>query len=103
LPPADTLFFQRTNSLDPAVIAEAWKFLKRLRWHLLLLVPCCLVVTFLHESAHALAVVWQGGEVTDFVVLPDGEHWGSMSSFVWWSPGFCWRRSNPDLAAIAAG
>ena len=61
---------------EPGTLAGAWRFLRRCWWQLLLLPPGCILITALHEAAHALAVIWQGGEVTKFVVLPAGDHWG---------------------------
>ncbi|MFT4548188.1 MAG: hypothetical protein ACI8XO_004181 [Verrucomicrobiales bacterium] len=58
------------------VISEVLQFLKRIWWHFLLLLPGCILVTVLHEAAHALVVILQGGEIVEFVVLPDGAHWG---------------------------
>jgi hypothetical protein len=49
----------------------------RSHWpHFLLAVPGALLCTILHEGAHALAVILQGGQVTKFVWLPSIERWG---------------------------
>lgn len=41
--------------------------------------PGALAVTYVHEKAHAWAVIRQGGRVTEFVWVPDGELWGHVS------------------------
>jgi hypothetical protein len=49
---------------------EIWKFLVLHRWHLLLALPGFFLVTVLHESSHAVAVLSQGGTVLEFSVIP---------------------------------
>jgi hypothetical protein len=52
-----------------------------IRGHLpqiVLLVPGALLITLLHESAHALAVLWQGGSVIEFQWLPSARDWGHI-------------------------
>lgn len=46
--------------------------------HLVILPVMAILVTTVHEAAHALAACAQGAEVTDFVVLPSNGLWGSM-------------------------
>jgi hypothetical protein len=55
---------------------ELWRFSKGHWPHFLLAIPGLVLWTVLHESAHALAVVLQGGQVTKFVWLPTRERWG---------------------------
>ncbi len=59
-------------------LRELWAFLKPHWPHLIAAVPMVVGVTLLHESAHALAVVVQGGEVIEFRVLPSATHWGRV-------------------------
>jgi len=52
-----------------------------LRWHwphVLVAVPGALLVTVLHEAAHAAAVVAQGGRLIAFTWLPSAGHWGQV-------------------------
>ena len=46
--------------------------------HVILIIPGSLVFTLVHESAHALAVVLQGGTVTHFQWLPSETGWGHI-------------------------
>ena len=46
--------------------------------HLVLLVPAAVLVTVIHEAAHAGAVIAQGGTVTEFIYLPTGNNWGQI-------------------------
>src|SRR5262245_55064424 len=55
---------------------EALRFLLRHWPHALLVIPGVLGVTILHEGAHALAAMAQGGIVTEFVWLPSPGRWG---------------------------
>ena len=55
---------------------ELWRFSKGHWPHFLLAIPGLVLWTVLHEAAHALAVVLQGGQVTKFVWLPTRERWG---------------------------
>ena len=49
------------------------------QWYILLLVvPALIGFTILHEAAHGVAVVAQGGEITEFVWLPNGQQWGHI-------------------------
>ncbi len=61
------------------MLHEILRFTIRHWPHLLLAVPGAVAVTCLHESAHALAVLLQGGAVTEFVVLPSRGLWGHIS------------------------
>ncbi len=47
--------------------------------HLILAVPGLILVTLVHEAAHAGAVLLQGGLVLEFAWLPDGMRWGHVS------------------------
>ena len=49
------------------------------------------LITLLHEGAHAAAVLMQGGEVTEFVWLPEAERWGHI----------CFRFAHKDFSAAA--
>lgn len=51
-------------------------YLRRHWWHLLLAVPGALLITIVHEAAHAVAVLLQGGHVTEFVWWPSRREWG---------------------------
>jgi hypothetical protein len=58
------------------------QFVSFIRGHLLqlvLVVPGALLLTVMHESAHALAVVLQGGSITEFRWLPSASDWGHVS------------------------
>lgn len=61
------------------MLHETLNFIRRHWPHLLLFVPGVLLVTILHESAHAIAVLMQGGTLTRFVWLPDAGKWGYIS------------------------
>jgi hypothetical protein len=51
----------------------------RLHWpHLLIAIPAALLITVLHEFAHAAAVLAQGGEVLEFSMLPSESEWGHV-------------------------
>lgn len=58
---------------------QALIFLKRHWPHAILIIPGTLIVTMIHESAHAAAVLLQGGTVTQFVCLPTHGKWGYVS------------------------
>jgi hypothetical protein len=67
----------RANGMVSCV-RECWLFL-RWNWvHSVLLVPAAAVYTLAHEASHALAVLLQGGDVTEFVWLPSGQKWGHV-------------------------
>ena len=55
---------------------EILRFLRRHWAHAVALPVMALLVTVLHEAAHAAAVWAQGGTVIDFVWLPSAGHWG---------------------------
>ncbi|HEY1051751.1 MAG TPA: hypothetical protein VGE39_18395 [Prosthecobacter sp.] len=61
------------------MIREVLCFLRRHWPHLLLAVPGALLVTVLHEAAHAAVAMLQGGTLLEFVWLPGGGHWGYVS------------------------
>ena len=61
------------------ILHETLSFIRRHWPHLLLVVPGAIVVTVLHESAHALAVLLQGGTLSRFVWLPSAGKWGYIS------------------------
>ena len=44
--------------------------------HFLLAIPGVVLWTILHEAAHALAIMLQGGQVTTFVWIPSPAQWG---------------------------
>lgn len=58
---------------------EMFTFLRRHWPHLLLVVPGALLVTILHEAAHAAVAMVQGGTLLEFVWLPGGGYWGHVS------------------------
>ncbi len=58
------------------MVRIAFQFCVAHWWHLLLLVPGALLVTILHEAAHALLVLIQGGTVHEFRFLPGVGFWG---------------------------
>lgn len=68
----------RTKDHDP-LIPEILLFLRWHWWHLVLLIPGAVLVTLLHEAAHAVAVVVQGGSVHEFVWLPGRGSWGHVA------------------------
>jgi hypothetical protein len=61
------------------MLRETLTFIRRHCPHLLLIVPGAVVVTILHESAHAAAVLLQGGTLSQFVWLPVPGKWGYIS------------------------
>src|SRR5437899_1283479 len=54
-------------------------FIRAHLFHAVLIIPGALVLTLLHESAHALAVILQGGSVTEFQWIPSAQSWGHMA------------------------
>lgn len=62
--------------MDRPKMKSALNFLKAHWWHGLLFIPGAIFVTFLHEAAHAVVVIWEGGTVTNFVILPSEGYWG---------------------------
>jgi hypothetical protein len=57
--------------------SELGRFLWRHRWWLAAIAfPGSVLVTLLHESAHAAAVGLLGGELLQFVWWPTDGHWG---------------------------
>lgn len=86
---------------EETVVWELWRFLKRFWWVGVLSIPMLVVVTFFHESAHAVAAWAQGGTLLEFVIWPSGDKWGyvryrfphgvsyssfaiSIAPYVWW-------------------
>lgn len=61
------------------MLQETLRFVRRHWPHLLLAVPGAIAVTIVHESAHAIAVLLQGGRLTRFVWLPSAGRWGFVS------------------------
>ncbi len=59
-------------------LIEIVRFCMRQWYILLLVIPALVGFTILHEAAHALAVVLQGGNVTEFTFLPGGGQWGHI-------------------------
>jgi hypothetical protein len=50
--------------------SELGRFFTGHRLHFLLAIPGALLWTILHEAAHAVAIILQGGQVTKFVWIP---------------------------------
>jgi len=61
------------------VLSEIRLFVRAHLWHLLLLAPGLLLATLVHEAAHAVAVVGQGGQVRQFTWIPSLQEWGSVA------------------------
>ena len=61
------------------VLSEIRLFVRAHLWHLLLLAPGLLLATLVHEAAHAVAVIGQGGQVRQFTWIPSLQEWGSVS------------------------
>lgn len=61
------------------MLYETLNFIRRHWPHLLLVVPGAVGVTILHESAHAIAVLLQGGTLYRFVWVPSAGKWGYIS------------------------
>lgn len=59
-------------------LAEVLRFCKRHRVHALLLPLAAIGITALHESAHALAAILQGGQILELVVWPGDAEWGHV-------------------------
>ncbi|MFW5857433.1 MAG: hypothetical protein ACOCX4_06110 [Planctomycetota bacterium] len=59
-------------------VRDAAGYLRRHWVHLVLMAPGVVGYTALHEAAHALAVVGQGGTVTEFVIWPTPARWGHV-------------------------
>lgn len=73
------------------IAREIWRFFRR-QWYMLPAGAAGVVlITLLHEGAHAAAVLMQGGEVTEFVWLPEAERWGHI----------CFRFAHKDFSAAA--
>lgn len=66
---------------EPAlgVVREIGRFLGRFWWVGLLTVPFLLVITIVHETAHAAVAMAQGATIEEFVWLPSGDLWGYVS------------------------
>lgn len=60
-------------------LSDCWGFTKPHWWHLLLIPVMAIGFTALHEGAHALAVVVQGGQMLEFNVIPGGGRYGHVS------------------------
>ncbi len=58
---------------------ELWRFLRTHWWHLPLAIPMAIVVTTVHELAHAAAAKAYGAEIGHIWVLPGQGTWGHMS------------------------
>jgi hypothetical protein len=59
-------------------LIEIVRFCVRQWYILLLVIPALVGFTILHEAAHALAVIVQGGNVTEFTFMPGGGQWGHI-------------------------
>lgn len=70
------------------MLREIWKFISRHWPHMLLVPPGVLIITLVHESAHAAAVLLQGGTINEFVWLPVGDKWGYITYDLPAWPGF---------------
>lgn len=57
---------------------EAGTFISTHWMHFLLLLPALIGVTVVHEAAHAVAVLGQGGVVPEFRCWPLAGHWGQI-------------------------
>ncbi len=79
------------------MLHEIWTFIRRHWPHLLLVVPGALLITMVHEGAHAAAVLVQGGTVLEFVWLPVADRWGHVS----YDPSAVGAFFSPFLVAIA--
>lgn len=66
---------------EGSMLREIWTFMRRHWLHVLLVPPGALLVTLLHESAHAVAVWIQGGTILEFVWQPTKQLWG-MSAMI---------------------
>lgn len=60
------------------VLDDTRRFLRRHRGCALLIIPAAIAVTVVHETAHAVAVVAQGGTVVRFDWLPGEGRWGQV-------------------------
>jgi hypothetical protein len=58
------------------LLSECGQYIWHHRVHLILAVPGLVVCTSVHETAHAVAVWFQGGQVLEFVWLPQSTLWG---------------------------
>jgi hypothetical protein len=74
-------------------------FVRRHWWHLLLLIPGAVLVAILHEAAHAVAILVQGGTIKEFVWLPQRGSWGHVAYD--FSPGAQYSRTIVALAPTA--
>jgi hypothetical protein len=57
---------------------ELLSFFKSHWPHLLIALPAAFLITIIHESAHAAAVVLQGGELLEFSPWPSEGEWGHV-------------------------
>jgi len=55
---------------------ELRRFFRGHWFHFLFAIPGVVLWTILHEAAHALAIMIQGGQVTTFVWVPSPARWG---------------------------
>ncbi len=65
---------------EQSALRQALSFYRR-HWLHIVVSPVLAIVaiTFFHEAAHALAAWLQGGTITSFRFIPDGQNFGSVS------------------------
>lgn len=66
------------NSASWLLAHEVFGFLKAHWIHALLAIPLAIGFTIVHEAAHAVAVLIQGGTVLELVWVPRGNQWGHI-------------------------
>ena len=69
----------RDPASNPGMLREVWTYVRSHWLSAVLLVPMAIVVTTVHELAHAGAAWLYGAEIGHITVLPSPGHWGHMS------------------------
>jgi hypothetical protein len=64
---------------NPGVFKEVWTYVRSHWLSAVLVVPMAIVVTTIHELAHAGAAWLYGAEIGHISVIPSPGHWGHMS------------------------
>lgn len=64
---------------DPGVFKEVWTYVRSHWLSAVLVVPMAIVITTIHELAHAGAAWLYGAEIGHISVIPSPGHWGHMS------------------------
>ncbi|GEM_PF-1099571 len=101
-----SLWFSPVCPTVRSALVHCGLFMQRHFWHWLLLIPGMWLFTLLHESAHAGMVLWQGGSITEFSVLPSQEivhhpHYGRYTEWAWGHVSYSFKHHKYSEALIA--